>query len=193
VVQRWIFTVGRYKIDEKQLKQHNTNRWDPPAYLSFCSAKVQVDSYVWPSTSIQKAERLCEALFFYTGKFLNKYCLLQNTWFPESLICSPFFAGRDDITMCFHCGGTLQGWLFTDSLWLEHARLFPKCIYAIHTKGPAFVLDNAGVWVVSKIADFKRSSYYKNHFYLCVLVCFWKNKYLSFDLDVGKFRRFSAV
>lgn len=131
------FQLQCLKCRNNNKKQHNTKRWDPPTYLSFCTVKAGLDTFLnWPSSSTQTHE-----------VFKNKYCLLQNTGFHKRLICNPSDAGRRDITTCFHCSGSLQGWSWTDCVWKEHAKHFPKCIYVLHVKGPDFVLENTGSWV----------------------------------------------
>lgn len=59
-------------IPEKELKQHDTIRWDWPRYMSYGTNRARMQSYVsWPSTSKQKPDKLSEAGFFYTGKSLG--------------------------------------------------------------------------------------------------------------------------
>ncbi|XP_064616366.1 baculoviral IAP repeat-containing protein 3-like isoform X2 [Liolophura sinensis] len=52
-----------------------------------------------------------------------------------------FFAGVDDCTRCFSCGGGLRNWLPGDDPIVEHARFFPECQYIIGLKGEAFVAN----------------------------------------------------
>jgi hypothetical protein len=47
-------------------------------------------------------------------------------------------AGRNDITVCFQCGGALKDWKDTDDPWSEHAVWFPTCLYVNHIKGTSF-------------------------------------------------------
>ena len=44
------------------------------------------------------------------------------------------------VKLCFYCGVALQDWRITDSVWREHARWSPKCVYTLNVNGPAFVL-----------------------------------------------------
>jgi hypothetical protein len=37
-------------------------------------------------------------------------------------------AGRDDNTVCFHCGGALKDWKDTEEPWREHAVWFSTCL-----------------------------------------------------------------
>jgi hypothetical protein len=47
--------------------------------------------------------------------------------------------GKEDHTICFHCGKGLKGWEEKDEPWSEHAVWFPTCLYVIHIKGMKFI------------------------------------------------------
>ena len=42
----------------------------------------------------------------------------------------------------FHCGIILGNWQEADSVWQEHAKYSPKCLYVTHIKGVKFVLNS---------------------------------------------------
>ncbi|KAK6985603.1 tumor necrosis factor receptor superfamily member 11B [Biomphalaria glabrata] len=50
-----------------------------------------------------------------------------------------YYAGNEDCTRCFFCGGGLKNWDQTDNPTVEHARWFPKCGYIRQFKGQDFV------------------------------------------------------
>ncbi|CAC5365248.1 unnamed protein product [Mytilus coruscus] len=49
------------------------------------------------------------------------------------------FAGYNDYTRCFHCGGGLRNWEAGDDPWVEHARWFPQCGFLKQNKGEDFI------------------------------------------------------
>jgi len=53
-----------------------------------------------------------------------------------------FITETEDHTCCFHCGIVLGNWKAADSVWEEHAKYSPKCIYVTHIKGAGFVLNS---------------------------------------------------
>ncbi|KDR11283.1 Apoptosis inhibitor 3 [Zootermopsis nevadensis] len=50
-------------------------------------------------------------------------------------------AGKGDQTVCFICGGRLKDWEEMDDPWVEHAVLFPKCMYVVLNKGREFIQE----------------------------------------------------
>jgi hypothetical protein len=50
-----------------------------------------------------------------------------------------FYIGREDATMCFHCGGSLHNWEDGDHPWIEHAKWYPHCYFVILSKGLEFI------------------------------------------------------
>lgn len=50
-----------------------------------------------------------------------------------------FYAGEDDKTICYYCGGGLRDWEDTNHPWKEHARWFGRCPYLLILKGRDFV------------------------------------------------------
>lgn len=46
-----------------------------------------------------------------------------------------FYCFNKDMVICFYCGGALHNWSSTDNPMVEHARWFPKCLYAKHLCG----------------------------------------------------------
>lgn len=59
----------------------------------------------WPETKVQTKEQLAEAGFYYTKK--------------------------EDRTICYYCGGGLEGWEPSDVPLKEHIKWFTKCKYAL--------------------------------------------------------------
>jgi len=53
-----------------------------------------------------------------------------------------FISGTENRTSCFHCGIVLANWQAADSVWEEHAKYSPKCLYVTHIKGVEFVLNS---------------------------------------------------
>jgi hypothetical protein len=49
------------------------------------------------------------------------------------------FAGYQDYTRCFFCGGGLRNWEAGDDPWVEHARWFPQCAFVKQNKGEKFI------------------------------------------------------
>lgn len=49
-----------------------------------------------------------------------------------------FYAGADDRTVCFHCGGGLMQWKGDDA-WQQHAVWFSECVYLTLKRGEDFV------------------------------------------------------
>ncbi|XP_064611141.1 baculoviral IAP repeat-containing protein 3-like isoform X2 [Liolophura sinensis] len=85
-------------------------------YSHYADRAARVNSFVgWPSNSGQRPEELAHAGLFY--------------------------AGVDDCTRCFSCGGGLRNWLPGDDPIVQHARFFPECQYIIGLKGEAFVAN----------------------------------------------------
>ncbi|XP_032684282.1 death-associated inhibitor of apoptosis 1-like [Odontomachus brunneus] len=59
----------------------------------------------WPKTKVQTKEQLADAGFYYTKK--------------------------EDRTICYYCGGGLEGWEPNDVPLQEHIKWFSKCKYAL--------------------------------------------------------------
>ena len=51
-----------------------------------------------------------------------------------------YLSGKNDQTICFHCGGELKDWEYLDDRWVEHAKWILICLYVIHIKGLSFVI-----------------------------------------------------
>ena len=43
---------------------------------------------------------------------------------------------------CFHCGIILANWQEADSVWQEHDKHSPKCLYVTNIKGAEIVLNS---------------------------------------------------
>jgi len=100
--------------------------------------------FTWPALFNQNADDLSAGGFFYTDEVLyfKKPVYYNNKYFlEEPNNIKLLLLRKKDNTICFHCGVALKDWKITDSVWREHARWSPKCIYKLHIKGPAFVLD----------------------------------------------------
>ncbi|AEN04026.1 apoptosis inhibitor 3 [Helicoverpa armigera NPV strain Australia] len=81
------------------------------SYITYENRLKSFDN--WPQTLIILKSKLAEAGWVYTGK--------------------------DDITICFHCGGKLSNWTLTHEPWREHARWYRNCDFVVSEKGKDFV------------------------------------------------------
>ena len=87
---------------------------DKPRYPRYASLQVRISSYQgWPSYLDQTPRDMAQAGFLY--------------------------AGYQDYTRCFFCGGGLRNWEAGDDPWVEHARWFKTCAYLIQNKGDKFI------------------------------------------------------
>jgi hypothetical protein len=87
---------------------------EKPRYQDYAPLQVRISSYQgWPSYLDQTPRDMAKAGFLY--------------------------AGYQDYTRCFFCGGGLRNWEAGDDPWVEHARWFPKCAYLRQNKGDKFV------------------------------------------------------
>ena len=57
----------------------------------------------------------------------------------EMAIAGFLYAGYNDYTRCFFCGGGLRNWESGDNPYVEHARWFPTCEYLLNLKGSWFI------------------------------------------------------
>jgi len=65
---------------------------------------------------------------------------LEHT--PRDLAMAGFlFAGYQDYTTCFFCGGGLRNWEPGDDPWIERARWFPQCAFVKQNKGEKFIQE----------------------------------------------------
>ncbi|XP_052097287.1 baculoviral IAP repeat-containing protein 7-like, partial [Mytilus californianus] len=85
-----------------------------PRYINYTPLQVRISSYEgWPG-------------------YLNQT--------PREMALAGFlFAGYNDYTRCFHCGGGLRNWEAGDDPWVEHARWFPQCGFLKQNKGEKFI------------------------------------------------------
>ena len=87
---------------------------EKPRYPTYASPQVRISSYQgWPSYLDQTPRDMGMAGFFY--------------------------AGYNDFTRCFFCGGGLRNWEAGDNPWVEHARWFPQCAFLKQNKGEQFI------------------------------------------------------
>ncbi|XP_052096884.1 baculoviral IAP repeat-containing protein 2-like isoform X8 [Mytilus californianus] len=88
--------------------------FDNPRYPNYAALQVRISSFQgWPSYLDQTPKQMATAGFL--------------------------FAGYQDYTRCFFCGGGLRNWEAGDDPWVEHARWFPKCTYLRQNKGERFI------------------------------------------------------
>jgi len=73
-----------------------------------------------------------------------------------------FITETKDHTCCFHCRIILANWQEADSVWQEHAKYSPKCLYLTHIKSAEFVLNSV---VLKTIRHFMC--------YIVLCVCSW--------------------
>ncbi|XP_063235266.1 baculoviral IAP repeat-containing protein 7-B-like isoform X2 [Bacillus rossius redtenbacheri] len=87
-----------------------------PAFPEYSSYEARLSSFAgWPTTAKQEPASLSEAGFYHTGK--------------------------DDETVCFHCGGPLKNWEEGDVPWSQHALWYPNCLFVLRAKGDVFVRE----------------------------------------------------
>ncbi|KAL3848116.1 hypothetical protein ACJMK2_018995 [Sinanodonta woodiana] len=85
-----------------------------PKHPEHAPLSSRITSYTrWPTHLDQTPQQMAEAGFFY--------------------------AGINDYTRCFQCGGGLRNWEPGDNPWIEHARWYPQCAYVLVKKGQKFV------------------------------------------------------
>ncbi|KPM06453.1 baculoviral IAP repeat-containing protein 3-like protein [Sarcoptes scabiei] len=49
-----------------------------------------------------------------------------------------FYSGKEDRTICHHCGGLLFSWKKEDDPTSDHAKFFPECMFIIEMKGDEY-------------------------------------------------------
>ncbi|KAK3605776.1 hypothetical protein CHS0354_033981 [Potamilus streckersoni] len=85
-----------------------------PKHPEHATLSSRINSYTsWPIHLDQTPQQMAEAGFFY--------------------------AGINDYTRCFQCGGGLRNWEPGDNPWIEHARWYPQCAYVLGKRGQRFV------------------------------------------------------
>ncbi|KAK3605788.1 hypothetical protein CHS0354_033991 [Potamilus streckersoni] len=85
-----------------------------PKHPEHATLSSRINSYTsWPSYLDQTPQQMAEAGFFY--------------------------AGINDCTRCFQCGGGLRNWEPGDNPWIEQARCYPQCAYVLGKRGQIFV------------------------------------------------------
>ncbi|KAL3847313.1 hypothetical protein ACJMK2_018228, partial [Sinanodonta woodiana] len=85
-----------------------------PKHPEYAPLSSRVNSYSgWPAHLDQTPQQMAEAGLFY--------------------------AGFDDYTCCFQCGGSLIRWEPGDNPWIEHTRWYPQCAYVLCKRGQTFV------------------------------------------------------
>ncbi|KAK3585619.1 hypothetical protein CHS0354_004531 [Potamilus streckersoni] len=87
---------------------------EQPKHPEYAPLSSRVNSYTsWPAHLDQTPQQMAEAGFYY--------------------------AGINDYTHCFQCGGGLRNWDPGDNPWIEHARWYPQCAYVLGKRGQTFV------------------------------------------------------
>ena len=89
---------------------------EKPKYPNYAQLQVGISSYQgWPT------------------------CLDQT---PRDMAMAGFlFAGYQDYTRCFFCGGELRNWESGEEPWIEYARWFPQCAFVKQNKGETFIQE----------------------------------------------------
>lgn len=109
---------------KNKLRSLGIERPRPPVYPEYVSIESRIRSFdTWPKSLPPDKKRLAEAGFFYTGK--------------------------EDQTLCFHCGGGLKDWVPEDDPWDQHCKWFSKCHYLLMAKGKEYVNTVTGQRVTS--------------------------------------------
>lgn len=105
-----------------------------PEYPEYENEDARIRTFeLWPESIRPTQTSLTEAGFFYTGK--------------------------DDNTLCYHCGGGLKNWETYDDPWEQHAKWFPKCQYLLAVKGQVYVngINNQSVLIKSNCNEESKS------------------------------------
>lgn len=85
-----------------------------PMYPEFIIYDDRLNTYhTWPKTNSKTKEELTAAGLFYSGK--------------------------DDETVCYHCGGRFKDWEPEDDPWEQHVKLFSYCSFLYMIKGRDYV------------------------------------------------------
>ena len=76
----------------------------------------------------------------------SKCSVFRNlcTHFLNCLLCQVHIllsAGKNDQSICCHCGGESKDWKDWDGAWIEQAEWNTTCLYVTHIKGLSFILD----------------------------------------------------
>jgi hypothetical protein len=123
------------------IRQNKCSQWDGTSTLNSGNSQLEFSLSTWPASSNQDAHDLSDAGFFHTSAVLYKQITVyyKNKYFLENPTNKKFCYRRKRPQICFHCGVALKDWKVTDSAWLVHAIWSPKCVYALHIKGPSFV------------------------------------------------------
>ncbi|XP_047350466.1 putative inhibitor of apoptosis [Vespa velutina] len=115
---------SKFDKETNKLRSLGFERPKSPAYLKYASIESRIRSFdTWPKPLPPDKNQLAEAGFFYTGK--------------------------EDQTVCFHCGGGLKDWKPEDDPWEQHAKWFSKCYYLLMAKGKEYVNAVTGQCVTS--------------------------------------------
>lgn len=113
-----VYKTNRYRPEDiaNKLTPVIFDDWDTPImityedvqnakYLRYANIEARIATFdTWPPTKIQTKEQLADAGFYYTE--------------------------ANNLTVCYYCGGGLDGWEPEDVPLLEHLRWFPKCKFA---------------------------------------------------------------
>ncbi|XP_043669528.1 E3 ubiquitin-protein ligase XIAP-like isoform X1 [Vespula pensylvanica] len=101
-------------FSHNKLRSLGLERPRPPAYPKYVNLESRLRTFdTWPKSLPPYKEELADAGFFYTG--------------------------REDQTLCFHCGGGLKDWEPEDDPWDQHSKWFSKCYYLLVVKGEEYV------------------------------------------------------
>lgn len=105
-----ITTMG----DDHSDHNYNSTQTMKPRYPNYEPLQVRISSYQgWPA-------------------YLNQT--------PRDMALAGFlFAGYNNYTRCFQCGGGLRNWEAGDDPWVEHARWFPQCSFVRQNRGQRFI------------------------------------------------------
>ncbi|XP_056015250.1 baculoviral IAP repeat-containing protein 2-like isoform X2 [Ostrea edulis] len=88
--------------------------FERPKYSSYAILAARIRSFTdWPVTMTQTPRDMSLAGFSY--------------------------AGYEDYTRCFFCGGELRNWEADDDPWVEHGRWFSNCTFVRQNRGQQFI------------------------------------------------------
>ncbi|KAK3585624.1 hypothetical protein CHS0354_004541 [Potamilus streckersoni] len=108
----WIKPAGQ--VEDPGVDPTPQTMSEQPKHPEYAPLSSRVNSYTgWPARLDQTPQQMAEAGFYY--------------------------AGINDYTRCFQCGGGLRNWESGDNPWIEHARWYPQCAYVLGKRGQRFV------------------------------------------------------
>lgn len=136
-----------YKISSFMREEYDT--------CEFCEANMmislQLEKNIFEDINAKKTEKISSNLSAIIPKYPEyaSYDARLRTYEMSPKILSQtkeefaaaglFYAGNDDQTLCYHCGGELKFWKLEDDPWEHHAKCFNHCPYLHMVKGTDYI------------------------------------------------------